>query len=33
MKVFNLIFLALLLAITGCGLKGPIVNDGIYLEQ
>ena len=33
MKVFNLIFLALLLTITGCGVKGPIVNDEIYLEQ
>ena len=33
MKVFNLVFLALLLTITGCGVKGPIVNDEIYLEQ
>ena len=33
MKVFNLIFLALLLTMTGCGVKGPIVNDEIHLEQ
>lgn len=33
MKVFNLIFLALLLTITSCGVKGPIVNNEIYLEQ
>ena len=33
MKVFNLIFLALLLTMTSYGVKGPIVNDEIHLEQ